>query len=217
MPPKGKENQNVELRNDLLLLKKEIIDSLTSSVVELMKSEISLLVKQEIDKALGSLSLDLVTRFEDIDTQFKKVSESINTTAVNIVTTIEQVSSKINNVISNADDKFLKSRTDLPTDSFALTKTSFNLSEALTEISEREKKKDNIIIFNVNEKVGSVDDKIKHDQKMFADISQAIGVPVTKPIAIYRIGRAVLNKNRPLVVKTAEKAEIAKKRTKTEK
>lgn len=184
MPPKEKVDT---LRADLLLWKSEIIDCFTKTI----QSEIGVLVKKEIDLAITSLRCDLVARFEDVDSQIKRVEEKIDSNSANIVTTVVKLSTKLNKSIQNAE-KNKRTCADLPPKSSPKI-NSLNLSDALNEIKERELKKDNVIIFNLEEK----DD----DKTSFNSICEVLEVDV-QPEKLFRIGSTTSGKCRPLIVKT---------------
>jgi hypothetical protein len=174
-------------------------------------------LKSELCAALSSLTKDITTRFEFIEQMI--ASSDIK----NKIDTVDKNTILLNNNVSDIKDLISKMSDNLctpvtkdvnvqknDTAPAACSITMNSLDDALLEIKEREQKKDNVIIFNMQEsKDTTVQTRIDHDKTVYKSICETIGVSDHDIKSIYRIGRFDPIKSRPVVVKTCTATKLA--------
>jgi hypothetical protein len=180
------------IRNEVNSQLSDFNDSLTRLIEEL-RSDLA-------------LRLDCVdNRVNDTLTEHKRVKHDLSSEIDKLCSHVRKISEDL----SATTTANTTSRAALPVKTVSPVSTN-DLHDALSEINEREKKKDNLIYFNVKEKEnGSTEEKIKNDTDIYKGICDNIGVAQHDIKSIYRIGKFHPDKIRPLIVKTDNDVKLS--------
>jgi hypothetical protein len=182
----------------------------TETNVIISASELRKVIDSVLQNRLSSLQADLTARFESIEVDHKELVSKLlseiksikENTDIHVTGLLAEIKSLKETAIKSAS---LPSNIKIPSNS------AHDLGNALNEFRERDEKKDNIIIFGLDEsKAQSVNEKINDDKKSYDNICQSLHVETSGTKKIFRIGRQTEGKPRPLVIKieTNEKAEL---------
>lgn len=78
-------------------------------------------------------------------------------------------------------------------------------NDLMNEIEEREKRRENIMIFGLDEKQGTVDERRFHDKQMVGELFETIDLEDVEFTDCLRIGKHSGNKPRPLKIKLKDR------------
>jgi len=164
---------------------------LTISVTELRH-----IINSEMNRVIATFKTELAERIDLIDDAISKLTDVI------VPGLSKEIKESLQSIINSPRNESNNSTTTTKCDSTATPPTNDSLCSIAEELQERERKKNNLIIFNLPEATeGSINDRIEADNKKLTEMRGLMDLEKrpTEPIKLVRLGRTS-NKPRPLVV-----------------
>ena len=180
-----------------------------STTINISVSQLRNIIHCEISKVIDQLKSEINTSNNFLQASlfdcFTKMTEPLQTQLTEVVTQVSSVVREVNVLSKKCKDSKVEpiaQKNDVVP--AATVATTISLEDALLEIKKRELKRDNVVIFNIQESNDkSNQTRVDHDKTVYKSICQKIAVPEHEIKSIYRIGRFDPNKCRPVVVKTS--------------
>ena len=165
-----------------------------SQIISISLDDLKNYVSKAVKSAINELNTDLATRIDFMEGKLtdilKKVDNDVKTLDMNLDKLCKEIESVKQNKESNSA---AVKGCDKPIETA--------MTEVMREKDERERKKKNVIIFNVPEsKSKDIKQKIEHDE---ANINELVGILEINPSIhkVIRLGKADDKKCRPILLK----------------